>query len=136
MGYVNLADVEHVTRAMVEGDVDLIQLRGKKQPVAELVDLAGNLQEITSAYGIPLIVNDYAEILRGALQRGDSLDASLLLLRQQGATIIESIKAIREVNSIDLREAKRLVDDSQAWKDHRESHRLLIDEIISDLERP
>jgi len=62
LGYVNLADVEHVTRAMVEGDVDLIQLRGKKQPVAELVDLAGNLQEITSAYGIPLIVNDYAEI--------------------------------------------------------------------------
>ena len=47
---------------MVEGDVDLIQLRGKKQPVAELVDLAGDLQEITSAYGIPLIVNDYAEI--------------------------------------------------------------------------
>ena len=47
---------------MLEGDVDLIQLRGKKHSAAELIDLAGQLHEITSAAGIPLIVNDYAEV--------------------------------------------------------------------------
>jgi len=62
LGYIGVADAERVTKAMIEGDVDLIQLRGKKHSAAELVDLAGQLHEITSAAGIPLIVNDYAEV--------------------------------------------------------------------------
>jgi thiamine-phosphate pyrophosphorylase len=60
--YVDRDLADHFTRAMIEGNVDLIQLRGKKQSLAELVDLAAELEEITSAYGIPLIVNDHAEI--------------------------------------------------------------------------
>ena len=47
---------------MLQGDVDLIQLRAKRQSLEEIVDLAGALHEITSRAGIPLIVNDYAEI--------------------------------------------------------------------------
>ena len=47
---------------MVEGGVDLIQLRGKKQSLNELVDLARDLNEIISARGVPLIVNDHAEV--------------------------------------------------------------------------
>ena len=47
---------------MIEGDVDLIQLRAKTQPLEEIVDLVGKLHRITSAAGIPLIVNDYAEV--------------------------------------------------------------------------
>src|SRR5438128_6131844 len=47
---------------MIDGDVDLIQLRAKTQSVAEIVDLAGRLHAITSAAGTPLIVNDYAEV--------------------------------------------------------------------------
>jgi hypothetical protein len=39
-------------------------------------------------------VSDYSEMLRRALQSGDSLDASLAILRQHGATMIESIKAV------------------------------------------
>ena len=56
------ADAERVAAAMIEGDVDLIQLRAKESPVAEIVDLAGRLSKLTSAAGIPLIVNDYAEV--------------------------------------------------------------------------
>jgi len=51
-----------VAEAMLQGDVDLIQLRAKRQSLEEIVDLAGALHEITSRAGIPLIVNDYAEI--------------------------------------------------------------------------
>lgn len=47
---------------MIEGGVDLIQVRGKKFSVAEVVDLAAALHKITSATGIPLIGNDYAEV--------------------------------------------------------------------------
>lgn len=47
---------------MIDGGVDLIQLRGKQKSIDELVDLATELHEITSRSSIPLIVNDHAEI--------------------------------------------------------------------------
>jgi thiamine-phosphate pyrophosphorylase len=62
LGYVSEDDVEHVTRAMIEGEVDLIQVRAKNKSLSEIVELASELEEITSAYGIPLIVNDRAEV--------------------------------------------------------------------------
>jgi thiamine-phosphate pyrophosphorylase len=62
LGYVDIADAERVTKAMIEGGVDLIQLRAKRQSLEEIVDLAGALHQITSAAGIPLIVNDHAEV--------------------------------------------------------------------------
>jgi thiamine-phosphate pyrophosphorylase len=62
LGYVDANDVERVTKEMIDGGVDLIQLRGKKQTVAEIVDLADKLHALTSVAEIPLIVNDHAEI--------------------------------------------------------------------------
>jgi thiamine-phosphate pyrophosphorylase len=62
LGYVSMADLERVAKAMIDGDVDLVQLRAKRQSVDEIVDLAGKLHEITSAAGVPLIVNDHAEV--------------------------------------------------------------------------
>ncbi len=62
LSYVDLLDVPAVTEAMIEGGVDLIQLRGKQQSIDELVDLANELHKITSRSSIPLIVNDYAEV--------------------------------------------------------------------------
>jgi thiamine-phosphate pyrophosphorylase len=47
---------------MIEGGVDLIQLRGKTRPISELVDLAGMLHQITSEAERPLIANDHVEI--------------------------------------------------------------------------
>ncbi|MEY2479448.1 MAG: thiamine-phosphate pyrophosphorylase [Verrucomicrobiota bacterium] len=57
-----MAEAPRVAQAMIEGDVDLIQLRGKRQTLQELVDLAGELHKITSRSSVPLIVNDHAEI--------------------------------------------------------------------------
>jgi len=62
LGYVGIDDAERVTKSMIDGDVDLIQLRAKEHSVEEIVDLAGKLHEVTSAAGVPLIVNDHAEI--------------------------------------------------------------------------
>ena len=47
---------------MLQGDVDLIQLRAKRQSLGEIVDLAGALHEITFTSGIALVVNDHAEV--------------------------------------------------------------------------
>jgi thiamine-phosphate pyrophosphorylase len=62
LSYVEIADAPRIAEAMIEGNVDLIQLRGKQQTLDELVDLAMELHKITSRSSTPLIVNDYAEV--------------------------------------------------------------------------
>jgi thiamine-phosphate pyrophosphorylase len=62
LSYVNTPDAARVTEAMIEGGVDLIQLRGKQCSLDELADLAVRLHEVTSRFTTPLIVNDHAEI--------------------------------------------------------------------------
>jgi thiamine-phosphate pyrophosphorylase len=62
LSYVNTTDAAGITEAMIEGGVDLIQLRGKQRSIDELVDLAAQLHKVTSRFSTPLIVNDHAEI--------------------------------------------------------------------------
>ncbi|HWY52732.1 MAG TPA: thiamine phosphate synthase [Chthoniobacterales bacterium] len=62
LGYIDASELSRVAEAMLQGDVDLIQLRAKKQSLEEIVDLTGALHQITSGAGIPLIVNDHAEV--------------------------------------------------------------------------
>ena len=51
-----------LTESMIEGGVDLIQLRGKERSINELTNIAATLHEITSRSSTPLIVNDHTEI--------------------------------------------------------------------------
>lgn len=84
--YIDALDAERVARAMTDGGVDLIQLRGKQQPLGQLIDLAGQVQEITSRFSVPLIVNDYAEIAKHVLVEGVHVgqdDDSVALVRQK-----------------------------------------------------
>ena len=62
LNYIDARDAARMTEAMIEGDVDLVQLRGKQQTVDALVDLAAELHQITQRSAVPLIVNDHAEI--------------------------------------------------------------------------
>src|SRR5881397_3576845 len=60
--YVEGLDLAHVVEQMVEGGVDLLQLRGKGKSVDELAGYAAKLHEFTARSSTPLIVNDHAEI--------------------------------------------------------------------------
>jgi len=62
LGYVEESDVTHVAEQMIEGCVDMIQLRGKGKSLDELTGYAARLHEITARSSTPLIVNDHAEI--------------------------------------------------------------------------
>lgn len=70
LSYVDPIDVARVTSAMIEGGVDLIQLRAKKSSVKEIADLAMKLHELTSTAQIPLIVNDHAEVAANVAVEG------------------------------------------------------------------
>jgi len=62
LAYTDASNAVHVIESMIEGGVDVIQLRGKQQSIDRLIDLAGQLHEITLAASVPFIVNDFAEI--------------------------------------------------------------------------
>ncbi|HXX41223.1 MAG TPA: thiamine phosphate synthase [Chthoniobacterales bacterium] len=64
LAYTDASNAVHVIESMIEGGVDVIQLRGKQQSIDRLIDLAGQLHEITLAASVPFIVNDFAEIAR------------------------------------------------------------------------
>src|SRR6476661_2299583 len=62
LGYVERRDAARIVEQMIEGGVDLIQLRGKNKSIGELVDLSAELHAFTAKSSTPLIVNDHAEI--------------------------------------------------------------------------
>lgn len=62
LGYAESSDGARIVERMIEGGVDLVQLRGKRNSIEQLVDLAAKLHELTTKSSTPLIVNDYAEI--------------------------------------------------------------------------
>ena len=62
LGYIAESNAACVAGQMIEGGVDLIQLRGKGKSLYELTGYAARLHEITARSSTPLIVNDHAEI--------------------------------------------------------------------------
>jgi thiamine-phosphate pyrophosphorylase len=64
LGYVKESDAARVVEQMIEGGVNLIQLRGKTKSIDKLVDLATELHQLTAKSFTPLIVNDHAEIAK------------------------------------------------------------------------
>ena len=68
------------------------------------------------------------------MHQGHPVDVALAALREQGASLIDSIKAVREVFGVSLAEAKRIVFASTAWDDIRESHVKFVDELADAIE--
>ncbi len=57
---------------------------------------------------------------RPMLAAGASIEEVLAFLRQHEYSKIASIKAVRQLQGVDLREAKRIVHLSDAWQDRRQ----------------
>jgi thiamine-phosphate pyrophosphorylase len=64
LGYVAPGQALHVAGELICGGAEILQLRAKNQSLVEIRDLAAALHRVTSAAGIPLIINDHAEIAR------------------------------------------------------------------------
>ena len=90
LGYVEPSDAARIVERMIEGGVDLVQLRGKRNSIEKLVDLAAELHELTTKSSTPLIVNDYAEIASRVpvegVHVGQHDDSIELTRRKQGVT--------------------------------------------------
>ena len=70
LGYVESSEVERVAEQMIEGGVDLMQLRAKAHPSGEITKIAVALHGVTQRGKVPLIINDYPEIARAGPAEG------------------------------------------------------------------
>ena len=62
LGYVDVEHAPSAAASMLEGGIDVIQLRAKRSPKKEIERLAEEVMGMTRAAGVPLIVNDHADI--------------------------------------------------------------------------
>jgi thiamine-phosphate pyrophosphorylase len=88
LGYVERGDAPRIVDQMIEGGVDLIQVRGKNKSIGELVELAAELHELSAKSSIPLIVNDHAEIAKRVPVEGVHVgqdDDSIEIVRKKAA---------------------------------------------------
>ena len=86
LGYVERRDAARIVEQMIEGGVDLIQLRGKNKSIGELVELAAELHDLTAKSSTPLIVNDHPEIARRVPVEGVHVgqdDDSIAIVREK-----------------------------------------------------
>lgn len=59
-----------VARAAIAGGADLIQMRIKRRPMGQALKIAMAMHELTSAAGIPLIINDHVGIAMASNAEG------------------------------------------------------------------
>jgi thiamine-phosphate pyrophosphorylase len=64
LGYVERHRAKEVAEALIAGGVDLLQLRAKDCPAREIKMLGEELRPLTERSGVPLIINDHAEVAR------------------------------------------------------------------------
>ena len=63
LGYVHAADAVSMTRRMLEGGVDILQLRAKKFLPGEIRALAEEILPICREFEVPLILNDHPHLV-------------------------------------------------------------------------
>jgi thiamine-phosphate pyrophosphorylase len=63
LGYVTPADCEQVTRKMLDGGIQILQLRAKRIPKVEIPELARRLAPLCNEASVPFIINDYPELV-------------------------------------------------------------------------
>jgi thiamine-phosphate pyrophosphorylase len=70
LSYVDPGDVVEVAGSLIQGGVDLLQLRAKGRAPDEIEKLAIQLQPVLRNAGVPLIVNDHPAIARSVGAEG------------------------------------------------------------------
>lgn len=85
LGYVKPEAVIEMTKKLVRGGIDLLQLRAKAVPLDEVRRLAQLIVAITQPAGVPFILNDYPQLLAEVPAEGCHLgqaDGSIAEARQ------------------------------------------------------
>jgi thiamine-phosphate pyrophosphorylase len=63
LGYVTPDAVTDIATRMIEGGVDILQLRAKASSEEQIQEIGERLVAVTEPAGVPLIINDFPEIV-------------------------------------------------------------------------
>jgi thiamine-phosphate pyrophosphorylase len=64
LSYVESSEAEQIAGQMIGGGIDLIQLRAKDHPTAEIAKIAAAIHESALRGSVPLVINDHPEVAR------------------------------------------------------------------------
>ena len=70
LGYVSADTAPVAAEKLLEGGVDILQLRAKEVPKSIVVGLAEEIHALTAPLGVPFILNDYPDLLRDVPAEG------------------------------------------------------------------
>ncbi|MFM8229871.1 MAG: thiamine phosphate synthase, partial [Chthoniobacterales bacterium] len=70
LGYLSADTAPVAAEKLLEGGVDILQLRGKSAEKSVIAGLAEEIHALTEPLGVPLILNDYPELLRDVPAEG------------------------------------------------------------------
>ncbi len=70
LGYVSADAAPVAAEKLLAGGVDVLQLRAKDAPKSIVAGLAEEIHALTEPLGVPLILNDYPELLRDVPAKG------------------------------------------------------------------
>ena len=73
LGYVTADTAPVAAERLLEGGVDILQLRAKDVPKSIVAGLAEEIHALTAPLGVPFILNDYPELLRDVPAEGAHL---------------------------------------------------------------
>ena len=70
LGYLSADTAPVAAKKLLEGGVDILQLRGKNADKSVIAGLAEEIHALTEPLGVPLILNDFPELLRDVPAEG------------------------------------------------------------------
>ena len=108
-GYVTEANVPSVTKSLLEGGADVIQLRAKRVDLDTVESAARKMVPLCRAAGIPFILNDYPELAVEVAADGVHVGQDDGDLEKVRALVGEGMLIGRSTHSFD--QAKQAMDD-------------------------
>lgn len=107
LGYVRPGAVESMTRALVEGGVEILQLRAKGESPREMERLARVMLPVTRSHGVPLVVNDRPEVAAAVGSEGVHVGQDDLAVAEARRVVGASCLVGKSTHSLEQARAAR-----------------------------
>ncbi len=101
LGYVERSEIVSMTREMIAGGVDILQLRAKKLPADEVLAMGREILPLTRDGGVPFIVNDHPEIAAELAADGVHVGQDDLSMEAVRAIVGDAMMVGRSTHSLD-----------------------------------
>jgi thiamine-phosphate pyrophosphorylase len=101
LGYVDRGDVVEVAKSLVEGGVDIMQLRAKGRAPGEIEKLATQILPATRQAGVPLIMNDHPAVARSVGAEGVHLGQDDLSIAEAREIVGSACAVGKSTHSLD-----------------------------------